>query len=122
MNWLSTALRAQIETAIDALEELSDIGVQRRRWSRNRGEMSSFTEAVESLFDDSGLGDEIEKGRSGLSAEAVTALAALSTALRTIDPKRMPDEVIRDPAMQKVRELAGTAMRLLRLESNVDSY
>jgi hypothetical protein len=122
MNWLKNAPCIQIDKTIDALDELSNVELQRRRWNFNdQGEMSSFVEARESLFDDSGLGDEIEKGRSGLTTQTVAALAALSAALQEVDPDRSPNEVIDSQAMSRVRELAGEALELLRSEAGQPS-
>jgi hypothetical protein len=117
MSWLTSASRPQLEMVADALEELGSIDLQRRRWDGNSQlEMSSFTDAVESLFDDSGLWDEIEKGRSGLAAETVDALRALSTALARVEGDQGPARTIDDPAMNDVRKLANDVLRLLRLE------
>jgi hypothetical protein len=117
--WLRSVLLVQLKSAIDALEELGDAEIQRRRWNWNaQGEMSSFVEAVESLFDDSGLGDELEKGRSGLAAGTVATLTSLSTALENIDSNRSPNDIIDDPAMGTVRKLANDALRLLRSEAS----
>ena len=117
MSWLTSASRPQLEMVADALEELGSIDLQRRRWNWNpQLEMSSITEAVESLFDDSGLWDELEKGRSGLAATTVDALRALSTALGRVKSDQSPDRTIDDPAMNDVRRRACDALQLLRLE------
>jgi hypothetical protein len=117
-NWLKTVAPVQFNSVIDALEELSDVALQRRRWNTNdHGEMSSFWEAQEGLFDDSGLGDEIEKGQSGLSSEILQSLEALSKALPKVDAHRTPDEIIDSPAMCQVRELAVTVLQLFRAEA-----
>src|SRR5665213_4344881 len=118
MTWIQGVLTVQLNGVIDALQELSDIETQRRRWnSSGEGEVSSFEEAIESLFGDSGLGSELEKGRTGLDAQTVAILNALEMALAKIAHHRTPDQIIGDPAMEEVRRLAREAMPLIRAQA-----
>lgn len=120
MNWIQNVLAIQLNGVIEALQELGDIEVQRRRWnSDGRGEVSSFSEAIESLYGDSGLGDELEKGLTGLDASTVVNLKALDKALSKIAPYRKPDDIIGDPAMAEVRRLAREAMVSIRAQAKV---
>ncbi|HQR07131.1 MAG TPA: hypothetical protein PLN21_09930 [Gemmatales bacterium] len=95
----------------DALEELSDCETQKRLWlsdGSNGAEVSSFTEAVESLFSDSGLSDTytLDSNGSGLGNEIDNLLLMLHYELKQIDTDREVKEVIADPQMGVVRSLA----------------
>jgi hypothetical protein len=108
MTWLSRELVA------DALRELSSRELQERLWkSSGNDEVSSFTEAVEMLFDDSGLGEQLDSHTTGWGAEIESALASLDRSLRRVDARRPPQELIDDPAMEEVRDGAAKALRLL---------
>jgi hypothetical protein len=98
---------------IDALRELSDESLQRRRWlSSGEGEVSSFTEAVCQLFDDSGLGDELDKGREifghsiddGLR-QFVVMLRRLQHLERTISPASLIEHADMAAVRARAREL-----------------
>ena len=55
---------------ISCLQELADYDFQRRVWLASTGPaVSSFTEAVSGLFDDSGVGDALEKYSSVFSPD-----------------------------------------------------
>lgn len=123
MTWLQGALPVQMRSVLDALQELGDIEMQRRRWnSAGQGEVSSLTESVESLFGDSGLGDELEKGHSGLNGATVNALDTLRRTLARLSRSgrgRSPNEIIDDPVMGEVRRLAREALALVRAEAGL---
>ncbi len=58
----------------EGLTELASRAIQQRRWLSSGGpEIGSLDEAVSQTFDDSGLGDVLEKPMAvdGLGAEAV---------------------------------------------------
>jgi hypothetical protein len=114
MTWIDEAYPVQPKRMSDALFELSDVATQRRLWnSTGAPEVSSFTEAVEELLDDSGLGGELDRNRSGLSTTTVNSFAALRLQLRRIVTDRSADEVIDDPSMSDVRALARRTREVL---------
>lgn len=95
------------ETVRDALAELSDAEYQRRVWM-GRGaanEMSSFDESVERLFGDSGLSIALDRG--GVYGSHVDdELRRLHALVGRIDGARSPAEILLDPLLGPVRELA----------------
>lgn len=100
-----------------ALEEFSDEREQRRLWlSDGSGgkEVSSFVEAHCGLFDDSGLGDALERNSTGFGEQIDRQLVLLGTLLRRIDSRRVPQEIIADPLMSRIRSLAADALQALR--------
>lgn len=101
---------------IDALKELSDEAYQRRVWCGAGGqEMSSFCEAICGLFDDSGLGSALETSthRHIFSSNVDESLRELRVAISKINQSAPPADLIRDPKMQLVRELAKLTLQNL---------
>jgi hypothetical protein len=102
---------------LDCLKELSDRQLQENLWTgKIPNQQSSFEEAVEGLFTDSGLGDELRKGKTGFSTEAETKLHELERQVAKVDAKGGPTKVINDSAMPGVRDLAAVAFELLNHE------
>jgi hypothetical protein len=99
----------------DCLKELSDRGLQERVWmSSGPPEVSSFTEAVEQLFTDSGLEDALHSGKTGFGREAELVLLELEKQLGNVNTRLGAALIISDPAMRRVRELASSALGLIQ--------
>jgi hypothetical protein len=97
------------------LRELADVDFQRRVWT-GRGlpdEMSSFVEAVETVFDDSGLEPDLGLGRPVFGPEVDAKLVALGILLQRIAVDRAPDEIIDDPLMADARQQAAAILEVL---------
>lgn len=102
---------------LECLEELADSSLQERLWTGKMPEQqSSLVEAVEGLFTDSGLDGELGKGTTGFSDESESKLEELDRELKKVDANRSAETVINDPAMSRVRDLAASALKLLRNE------
>lgn len=102
---------------IECLKELSDAAIQERLWTgRSQHEQSSFVEAVEGLFTDTGLGDALHAGKTGVSAEAELKLRELEKLLSKVRTQDGPMKVINDPAMPQVRALAADVLALIEKE------
>jgi len=80
------------------------------------GQQSSFEEAVEGLYTDSGLDGELRKRTTGFSAELESRLQELEQEVTKVDERAGPANVINDPVMSRVRELAAIAVKLLQDE------
>jgi hypothetical protein len=100
----------------EALRELADESFQRRVWlGQSAGEMSSFTECVAHLFDDSGLGDALEGAGIVYSESIDDLLRELDEVLgRVMGHSRSPEDVVGDPAMDQARSLARWILRDVR--------
>ena len=98
-----------------SLEELSDAEYQSRVWTGRGGgnEMSSFVECVERLFSDSGLGDALEAGDTGLGPAANEQLVTLRRCVARIDGGQEPDALIAHSRMRLVRERAAAILRAI---------
>jgi hypothetical protein len=113
--------RVNRELILQCLEELSNRQLQENLWmGRTPQQQSSFVEAVEGLFTDSCLDDELERGTTGLSAGLEVQLRQLGRQLAKVDENREPEEIINDSAMVPVRNLAAVALGLLKDEMNTD--
>lgn len=99
------------QMVLDSLEELSDASFQDRAWIRRDGpEISSPSEAVNQLFDDSGLSDLLENGVV-FSAQADLTLRQLSKYVDALDFEQSAEALLDDVRWSKVRELASQARR-----------
>jgi hypothetical protein len=104
-----------LELIIDSLEELSDEKFHTALWSgKMKGMQSSFTEAVCILFDDSGLGIELDSGdfERNHSSELYLSVCSLRVLLREIDDSGTPEQTLRNPKMRQVREAANALKKL----------
>jgi hypothetical protein len=95
---------------LDTLRELSDASFQERVWLRcESGEMSSPSETVNQLFDDSGLVDLLERD-AAFSGEADVALRRLGALADTIDFEQPIEDLLVDTRWLELRQLAAQAL------------
>lgn len=96
------------DSLIWGLEELSDRELQQRLWTGEvDGEISSFTEAICSTFDDSGLGLILDSGQptDQISAEAMLKAVQLDYVIKKIPQSVASLDIICHAAMEDVRTL-----------------
>lgn len=106
-----------LENVVSGLEELADRKLQRELWlSSGPPEVSSLTEAVERLFDDSGLSIALEGAEPPpeVDARTFTLLKQLNEAVAQLDLHATPEEQLADPRMDYVSVLARQALGSLR--------
>ena len=95
------------------LRELSDLEFQKRVWLRGEGpEVSSFVEVVCQLFDDTGIGDELNEKTDGFvtSEELDPILRELGALIDSIDYRVPVIEILKHPNWQKVLMLSSHAL------------
>lgn len=105
------------DRVVEELDELGDEEVQRRLWwSAGDGDalVSSFTECVCGLFDDSGLGVALDHGASVFGAEIDEHLRDLRRRLRSIDDRRSPGEITDDERLEPLRPIARELAQAIR--------
>jgi hypothetical protein len=103
------------ELVEDALRELADGPYQRRLWLASGGEeVSSFTECVCRLWDDSGLVLALERAHAVYTPEIDNHLRELGVVLRGIDDSRPPKAILKDPQLHRARVLAQSLLLDLR--------
>jgi hypothetical protein len=103
------------ELVEQCLVELSSRADQLRLWkSTGAPEVSSFSEALEQLFTDSGLDDPLHAGTTGFGKQCELELIELEKALMTINPRLDPDTLIASSDMERVRNLASKALATLQ--------
>lgn len=90
---------------LDGLKELSDSNLQQRLWIDGNDEMSSYTEAICMIFDDSGLGLSIEKG--SLDEPLLRSFKELGEVIDTIPENEAPENIMSHPNMPKLQQLAS---------------
>ncbi len=100
--------------AEEALRELAQKDIQEQLWTSDRDRVSSFIEAVESLFDDSGLGFALERSPDAFTAETLHLLRRLQAEIRLIDPYMPPERLINYRRMNEVRRTARNLLQLRR--------
>jgi hypothetical protein len=104
-----------LESIIDILEVLSDKTYQTDLWTGNlKDEQSSFTEAVCILFDDSGLGIELDSGVFEInhSPELYRSICQFRMLVRDIDDSGSPEQTLKNPKMQEIRDAAAMLKKL----------
>jgi hypothetical protein len=102
MGWLGK------DIILDSLKELASREQQLRLWLSDGegGEVSSFIEAYESLFTDSGLGSALKKGDVVYSENIDSRFRELREILASVDENIALREMINDQKMGLVREKA----------------
>lgn len=114
------------QAVLEALVELADEELQRRRWLATSGpEVGSLVEAICQLINDSGLGLVLEAGGQAYGSEIDERLAALGRVLQRLDAGRPPAELLEDPAMVQVRQQAAEIVRALaarELRERIDGF
>ena len=110
-----------VELILDVLDELSsDADYQVLLWSgKIEGMQASFIEAVCGLFNDSGLGRELDRGSlDQIYSPALCHLARyLRESLKMIDGDETPEEIVAHLATTWVRETARELRILFLAES-----
>jgi hypothetical protein len=102
---------------IDSLRDLSDRVGQERSWVVHRdGAIPTPVELVESLFDDSGLGDLLADGPV-FSPETDALLSSIGDAVDSLDLRQPPETLLADPRWQALRELAARALAAVTRET-----
>ena len=101
-----------------ALENLASVALQRYTWFPNaEGDMSSFDEDVNNVFDDALVTDALENNQVIYDQKVTAALRELDNAVEPVDEYRGPEEIINDPLMRVVREKAARVVALIKASS-----
>lgn len=109
-----------LHVIIDALSELADTSYQERVWAgQSASEMSSFDECVERLFDDSGLVVALDQGMV-FGDEADALFRQLGRLIESVEVARPVGQLLRDPALDECRQLAGRILRELSTDGPGD--
>ena len=115
MRWIGK------EMIFESLRELGDQKSQTRLWFRgNSNEQSSFMEAVESLYTDSGLGDELDKGRIVFSEEVDGKLTELRDVIQHIQSDTNGEAFVSSKEMSLIRDKANDILKRIEDEDGND--
>ncbi len=113
------------EMAIEHLRELSDYSFQRRVWLASSGpEVSSFTEAVCGLFDDTGLSDVLESPRRTIVFgpqidERLDKLRQDIEPVLRLEEQLPPEALIESDKMKSIRRAAHEILSLIEKDETV---
>ncbi len=98
-----------------ALENLASVARQRYTWFPNaEGDMSSFVEDVNNVFDDALVTDALENNQIIYDQKVTAALRELDDAVELVDEYGGPEKIINDPLMQVVRDKAARVLELIK--------
>lgn len=115
-----------IKNLIESLRSLASREFQEIAWYENDlGAMTSFRDDISDLFDDHNLKELLyANGEIVISKEVHQALSDLGDIADRVDHERSEDEIINDPKMEAVRQLAKKVLELIKntdgSESTVD--
>jgi len=113
MSWLN------IKLVIECLRELSDHRLQSKLWtSDGSSDVSSFTEAVEQLFTDSGLQERLDSKGTVFSDIIDQKIRDLDHLLQKIENRSSAD-VLTNPIMTDIRKRSSEI--LIMIESQTKS-
>ena len=103
------------EIVEDALRHLADEAEQRRSWLASHGpEVYSWAEATCHLWDDSGLSSALDRPGVTYSVEIDERLRQLHELMRRVDSERSPQDILGDPLLPRIRDLAARLLKDLR--------
>ena len=115
MRYLAPGI-LDMSNLVIGLERLSDLEYQRKTWlSSGDGPIDTFVESVCDVFDTADLSDYLRRGArpSELDEVVWSVVGELDVAVDEVDDNRPPQEVLDDPRMAKVREVATRLLALL---------
>jgi hypothetical protein len=109
------------DRVIELLNELADEGFQRKVWLAPDGpKISSFDEAICGLFDDTGLGDLLEKQSPPVFTSEIDTilreLDQLSTQASHLFRTMPPASIVDHPKMCEVRCMAAKVLAQMEQE------
>ena len=105
---------------IDTLSEVADGPYQTRLWQASEGEVSTFTEATEVIFGDTGIGRDLDKGSQVYNPDIDASLQRLDKQMVNLgeasdwDPRIIlaSDEIV------AIRQLAAEILcKIIRIEA-----
>jgi hypothetical protein len=113
------SIRVIDELVEQALRELADQAMQTRLWLASSGpEIASLDECQCTLFDDSGLGDALDKAHVVYAPQVDDHLRELRLVLHRIDHNRPPQHVLDDEFLHEARARAQGLLEELRAFGN----
>lgn len=100
-----------LNETLEGLTELSDSNIKKELWIDEIGGMSSFTEAICNVFDDSGLAVLINE--DGLEEPYLSKFNELGSLLRQIPEHDAPEDIINHPNMKEVQKVSNELIKLI---------
>lgn len=105
------------DAVLQCLRELADRDFQERVWLRGQGnEVSTPSELVSQLYDDTGLGDLLDDSKIAITPQADRLLAELRRVLHQFDLYSGAEALLAEPEWLRVHELATQVMSVVAEE------
>ena len=113
-------IRVYDEAVVECLREFADEEMQKVLWrSTGAPEVSSFIECSCRLWDDSGLGDAMDRPGVIYSQDIDDKLRRLKAVLRKVDQDQSVDDLLQDPNLRKARRMAAALVADLATRNRV---
>lgn len=107
-----------LKDTMDGLDELSNPILQRKLWiGDDKESMSSFTEVICEIFDDSGLSRAIESNY--VPEPFLSQFLKLGELVREIPEDDYPEEIMKHPKMNSVKIISLDILKLIHSENIV---
>jgi len=109
----------------DGLRELASKDMQERLWVQgDNDKMSSFTEAICTVFDDAEVTRAMESGhlQKNFSYEFCCKIDELDSLIRLVPEDAAPKETIEHPKMEDIRHLSLRLLELLEEQRTVSRH
>jgi heme oxygenase len=105
------------ENVIVCLKSLADSSYQRRAWLSSSGPIvSSFSEDVSQLFDDTGLSDALEQGSRIFGDVIDRDLRALGKAVIAVDESTPPADLLDSDELANIRQIAASLLSRISVQ------
>ncbi|SFQ83429.1 hypothetical protein [Hymenobacter arizonensis] len=101
---------------LDAIQDLADLGYQKRAWLGGGEEVASFVETVAALLDDSFFDqflDEAPRSQTQLDDDSWAAMDQLRKLIYAYEEAETDDAILKDPKWHEVVKQAREVMSLV---------
>ena len=105
---------------IEALSDVADGPYQTRLWQASEGEVSTFDEALESIFGDTGIGRDLDKGSQVYNPDIDACLLRLDTQMVNLGEASDGDPriILASDEIVAIRQLAAEILcKIIRIEA-----
>lgn len=102
---------------VSCLRDVANARLQQETWIHGRpGGPASPSELVSQLFDDTALGDYLDRGQPVFSPRVDSVLRSMSERVETMDLWTSPARLLEDPRWLELQQKAAEAVSLIEQE------
>jgi hypothetical protein len=104
---------------IECLKHLADVNYQSQAWLSSTGPLvSSFSEDVSQLFDDTGLTDALDQGTPVFNDVVDRELVDLVNAVSAVDQSKPPGILLESGEVARIRQVASSILSKIEAMSD----